>query len=108
MLPDIVNRLTNTNRCTFESYEITTLCNNNECRCYYEIEFCRTRSPDSCITLNPRFIALCIDNESLERALSDFSVSRANVLNSLRIRSIKSRLASIILKSEFLNCEVEI
>ena len=49
VLPDNVNRLTNTNWCTCESCEIATLCNNKKCRCCGEIEFCRTRSPDPCI-----------------------------------------------------------
>ena len=96
-LPDNVNRLADTQWCVCENCHIETLSSVRECICCLEIKFCRTRNPNSCITTNLRFHAICTDNKALETVLSGLAGSRANALNAMRIRPINSRLALVLL-----------
>ena len=54
-LLDNVNRLADTQWCICENCHIETLSSVRECICCREIEFCRTRNPNSCFTMNLRF-----------------------------------------------------
>lgn len=85
------NRLDNTDWCTCSHCSVEVLVSNRECICCQEIGCVKTRCNDECITLNPRFHAICLDSEALETALYGMSKAKGNSVNFQLIKPIHSR-----------------